>query len=221
MIDLIASSLLLAALTLLPPQSAHIVTGRVQDNVGKPVGGVRVCAYAEDFDPNNLTVGIPCAFSDARGRFAIAVNKASKYKLHYHHGTNGYWSTYLPFFRHPSASIPEVLLDEANAQAAVKISMLPENGLLVGRSVDAKTGLPVESTEFILCRAANPEMCWRTSAKSSDGSFAIPAPYVPFTLRVKADGFDDWVGTNGEDQATPITVAPETKAEIAVYLRRS
>lgn len=221
MIGLIASSLILAALTLPPIQSAYLVTGQVEDDAGKAVRGVRVCAYAADFDPNKPNMIIPCSFSDARGRFAIAVHKGSKYKLFYDCAAKGYVSPYLPFFRQPSASIPEVVLDGANVRASVTISMLPKNGLLAGNSVDAKTGLPIESMEFILCHDADPEICWRISAKNSDGNFKIPAPHVPFTVRIKADGFDDWIGPNGADKALPISVAPETKAELTVFLKRS
>ena len=221
MFGLSASNLLLAALTLLPAQPTYVVTGRVENNAGEAVRRVRVCAYAADFDPKKPGVVIPCAFSDARGRFSIVVNKASKYRLFYDNAENGHWSPYLPFFRQPSVSTTEVLLDDANVRASVTITMLPKNGLLLGRSVDAKTGLPVESMEFILCHAADTEICWRTHAKSSDGTFMLPAAHVPFTLRIKADGFDDWLGPNGEDKETPMSVAPETKSEIAVFLKRS
>lgn len=181
MITLLASSLILAALTLLPAQSPYVITGQVQDNAGQAVGCVRVCAYAADFDANKPNVLIPCALSDARGQFAIAVNKASRYKLFYSDAANGYWSSYLPFFRQPATSIPEVILDDDNVRASVTIFMLPKNGLLVGRSVDTKTGLPFESMEFIMCHAGNSEICWRTSVKSPDGNFTISAPHVPFT----------------------------------------
>lgn len=220
MINLISSSLI-AALTLFPAQASHIIAGQVYDNVGKAVCGVRVCAFAADFDPNKPNVVIPCALSDERGQFTITVNTASKYKLFYDYSAQGFLSPYLPFFRQPSAPIPEVLVDGASVSSSVTISMLPKNGLLAGKSVDTKTGLPVESMEFKLCHAANPEICWQTSAKSSYGNFRIPTPHVPFTLRIKADGFDEWLGPNGEDKVTPISVAPETKAEIAVFLKRS
>lgn len=221
MIHLIASSLVLAALTLLPAQSTYVITGQVNDNVGKAVCGVRVCAFAADFDPHKPNVIIPCEFSNAQERFAITVRKASKYKLFYDYTAKGYLSPYLPFFRQPFASIPEVLLDDANVLASVTISMAPRNGLLVGKSVDTKTGLPIESMEFVMCHAANPEICWRTNAKSSDGKFTVPAPHVPFNLRIKADGFDDWLGPNGGDKETPIIVAPESKTELTVFLKRS
>jgi hypothetical protein len=219
MINLLSSSLI-AALTLFPAQSSYLISGQVNDNVGNAVRGVRVCAFAANFDPNKPNVPIPCALSDARGQFNINVSKASKYKLFYDDTAHGFWSPYCPFFRQPSAPIPEVLLDDANVQAWVTISMLPKNGLLVGKGVDTKTGLPVESMEFIMCHAPNPETCWRTVAKSSSGDFTIPAPHVPFTLRIKADGFDDWLAPNGQDQ-TPMSVSPETKLELAVLLKRS
>lgn len=221
MIALIASSLLSAVLTtFLPAQAAYVIDGRVEDNAGQAVGCVRVCAFAADFEPNKPDVAIPCAFSNAQGRFEIALNKASKYKLSYS-AESGHQSPYLPFFRHPSAPLPEVVLDDNHVRASVVISLLPKNGLLVGRSVDAKTGLPVESMEFILCHADNAEICWRTNAKSADGNFSIPAPHVPFTLRIKADGFDDWLAPNGQDKEASMNVAVESKVELAVFLQRS
>jgi hypothetical protein len=202
-----------------PP--TYTINGEVQDNSGKPACGVRVCALAEDFDPGKPNVPIPCALSDPQGKFAITVNKASRYRLVYDDSANGHWSTYQSFFRQPSAPLPEVMLGDDNVTASITISMLPKNGLLVGKSVDIKTGLPVENVEFILCHAANPEICWRTNAKNSGGNFTVPAPHVPFTLRVKANGFDDWLGPNGELKETPITVAPETRSELSVFLKRT
>lgn len=221
MFELIASSLLSAALTLILAQPSYVITGQVQDNLGTAAGCVRVCAFPADFEPNKPGVFVPCAFSDAQGRFAVTVNKAGKYKLFYDHSTQGYFPPRLPFFHSPSATIPEVILDDVNVRPSVTVSMLAKNGLLVGKSIDLKTGLPVENTEFILCHAANPQTCWRTNAKSSDGNFTIPAPHVPFTLRIKANGFKDWLGPNGEDKEISMNVAPESKAALTVFLQRS
>jgi hypothetical protein len=218
---LILSSVIVAVLTLLAAQPTYTIDGHVQDNTGKPACGVRVCALAEDFDPGKPNVPIPCAWSDPQGKFAIVVTKASKYKLVYDDSANGRYSTYQMFFRQPSTPLPEVLLGDDNVNASITISMLPKNGLLVGKSVDTKTGLPIENVEFVMCHAANPDVCWRINAKNSGGNFTVPAPHVPFTLRIKATGFDDWIGPNGEPKETPITVAPETKAELSVFLNRT
>jgi len=210
-----------AVLTLFAVQPTYTINGQIEDNTGKPAGGVRVCAVAEDFDSPNLNRPIACSKSNPQGAFSIVVDKASTYQIIYDDAANGRWPTYLPFFRPPSGALPEVAVDDGNVSPWVTISMLPKNGLLVGRSVDTKTGLPVESVDFTMCHAGNPQVCWRTSAKSADGRFTLPAPHAPFTLRVKAAGFDDWIGPNGEQKETPITVAPDTKIELSVYLKRT
>ena len=220
MISLLSSSLI-AALTFFSAQPSHIIEGQVTDNVGKAACGVRVCAFDAECDSTKPNVPIPCALSDEQGKFTITVNKASTYKLFYDYSAHGHFATYQPFFRQPSAPLPEVVLDDTNVRAAVTITMLPKNGLLAGKGVDLKTGLPVQSMQFVMCHAANPETCWQISAKSSDGSFTVPAPHVPFTLRIRADGFDEWLGPNGEGRETPISVASETKVELAVFLKRS
>src|ERR671912_446819 len=130
MLYLFLSSVIVAVLTLLTAQPTYIINGQVQDHTGKAVCGVRVCALAEDFDPNKPNVAIPCALSDSQGKFTITVKKTSKYKLVYDDSTNGRWSTYLSFFRQPSAPTPEVMLDDDNVTASITISMLPNNGLL-------------------------------------------------------------------------------------------
>ena len=220
MLDLIFSSVLAAVLTLFAPQPAYLIDGQLQDNAGKPACGVRVCALAEDFDPSKPNVVIPCSISDSQGKFAITVNKASKYRLVYDDSVHGHWATFQPFFR-ASSPLPEVVVGEHNVTASITFSMLPRNGILAGKSVDTKTGLPVEDVEFVMCHAANPEICWRTNAKRSNGIFLVPAPHVPFTLRIKAAGFDDWIGPNGEAKEAPITVASGGIAELSVFLKRT
>ena len=221
MINLISSSLIMAVLALFTPQQAsYFIGGQVQDNAGKAVRGVRVCALAADFDPKKPNTFIPCALSDERGQFTIAVTKTSTYKLVYDASTQGFQSTYLPFFRHPSAPLPEVVVDDEHVRSQITVTMLPKNGLLTGRAVDAKTGLPVDNMEFMLCIATYPLICWTVNSKNSSGYFKLATPQVPFKLRIKAPGFKEWLGLNG-DKDTPLNVAPETKAEFSVFLRRS
>lgn len=180
----------------------------------------RVCALASEFNPNKPNVSIPCARSDAHGRFELDLSKAGSYTLYCTYFSRGYVSTYMPFFRQPSASRPRVRLDDANPGASVAIKMPPKNGLLVGKVVDAATGLPVESVEFLLCDAARAGVCLRTGSKSRYGSFRTSAPYVPFNVRVKAEGYEDWLGPEGGN-GSPMTVEPETQAEFTVFLKRS
>ena len=220
MISLVTSSVIATLLSLFPAPATYTISGQVQDDVGKAHCGVRVCALPADFDPNKRNTGVACAMSDERGQFTIAVKKPSRYKLVYDYSAQGFQSTFLPFFRQPSSPLPEVVVDDDNISPSITISMLPKNGVLAGKSVDTQTGLPVESMEFKLCHATIPEVCWTINAKNSSGYFSIATPQVPFTLRIKSEGFDDWLGLNG-DRDTPLTVAPETKVQLEVFLKRS
>lgn len=215
-----ALSLLLAVLASSAAQSAYFIKGQVWDEGGVAACNVRVCAYAEDFDPQKPNVVIPCALSDPRGQFVIELPRPGKYTLFYFSGEKGYQSPYVPFFRRPSSPAPEVLLDEAHATAAVNISLMPKNGLLVGRGLDAATGLPIEDLEFLLCHADAPKVCWGKSARSADGEFNIPAAHVPFTVRVRAEGYEDWFGPDGDGKEAPLSVAPETTLALNVRLKR-
>jgi hypothetical protein len=208
-----------SAHTSLPTLPTYALSGQVIDGSGKPACNIRVCALAEDFDETKPNVVIPCALSDDKGNFLIILHRTGKYKLTYDQVDQGYWPSRLPFFRQPSANIPEVVIEGTGSRGPVTITLPPKNGMLAGKSIDVKTGLPVEITEFVLCHAANPEICRVAVVKSADGQFKVPAPHVPFTLRVKAEGFSDWWGLSGSDK-TEVRVAAGTTQQLDVFLTR-
>jgi len=84
--------------------------------------------------------------------------------------------------------------------SSVTISILPKNGLLAGNSVDSKPE-PLVENKWNSDRATH-----RT--RRFAGRLALKAlteiydsnPHVPFTLRIKADGFDGWLGPNGDKE---------------------
>lgn len=199
----------------------YVIKGRVLDEKGTPASGVHVCAFIVRFDPKKPYSFFPCGWSNARGEFTVVTRGPGRYTLHYSHEASGYFSSILPFFRGPSWRAPEVSLDEANPTRSVTVRMLPKNGLLVGRGVDDTTGLPVDKLEFVLCHADAPDVCWRKHARSAEGEFRIPGAFVPFTVRVKAEGYEDWLGPEGGEEAAPVSVAPGETLELTVRLRRS
>lgn len=220
MSKLFAAFLFAAALALSAGPPGYFIKGQVSDEKGAPACNVRVCAFVEGFDPKVPNAPIPCALSDPAGQFAFRVPGPGKYTLYYSNA-GGHESPYVPFFRSPSAQAPEVSIDEATATATVNLSLLPKNGLLVGRGLDASTGLPVDNLEFVLCHADAPDVCWRKNARSAEGEFRIPAAHVPFTVRVRAEGFEDWLGPEGGERAEPFSVEPDTRRELFVRLKRS
>jgi hypothetical protein len=221
MLKLTALSLVLAALAFSGARAGYVIKGQVRDERGEAACGVRVCAIVEGFDRNRPHAPIPCALTDARGQFAVNVEKPGKYALYYDHSEGGYYSPYVPFFHNPSSPAPEVVLDEAGVTAPVNVSMPPKNGILSGRGVDAETGLPVDNLNFVLCHADAPNVCWGKSARHPKGEFKVPAAYVPFTVRVSAEGYEDWFGPDGADGRAPLSVAPATTWELNVRLKRS
>lgn len=219
MSNLALAGLVLAAAVAASAQSPYAVTGQVQDAAGKAACGVRVCALADDFDPLRPGVSIPCGTSDKAGGFVINLERPGRYRLVYTPAEGGP-GTYPTFFRQPGVPLPEAFVTGESPRASVRVSMSPKNGLLVGRSVDAATGLPVESVRFVMCHESSPELCWHSAAKNTEGAFSLPAPYVPFTLRVKADGFEEWAGPDGV-VGPALSVAPESSRELSVLLRRT
>ncbi|HUQ32570.1 MAG TPA: carboxypeptidase-like regulatory domain-containing protein [Pyrinomonadaceae bacterium] len=210
----------LAALHTTQAQSPPLFTirGEAHDYSGQKVGGVRVCAM-----PENPVSGkfFPCVFTEADGKFLLRSEEAGKYKLIYDKSEADYMSPNLPFWRHPAIPIQEVVLDSGNANPYVSINIGPKSGVITGKSVDAATGLPVENVTVAMCHAANPSVCFQTSAKDKEGNFRVRAPHVPFTLKLSADGFDDWVGLGGTDRPeAAVSVDSGTTVELPVYFKR-
>jgi hypothetical protein len=191
----------------------------VTDIEGKPARNVRVCAIADDFDESKPNVVIPCGLSDQQGNFLIVQHRTGRFKIHYDQVEQGYWPSRLPFFSHPTIAPPEIIVDDSGSRGPANVTLAPRNGMLVGRTVDAKTGLPLESVEFTLCHASDPRICRVSVVKTSDGKFKLPAPHVPFTLRARAEGFNDWSGLGGGDQ-TELSIGSGASFQLDVVLTR-
>jgi hypothetical protein len=99
--------------------------------------------------------------------------------------------------------------------------MLPKNGQIAGRGLDAETGLPIDDLDFKLCHAKAPDICRETHVKNEEGEFKIPAPHVPFTIRVRAEGYDDWLGSDDVEQAAVVSIIPGMTARLNIRLKRS
>jgi hypothetical protein len=178
--------------------------------------GVRVCAIPLASRP---FMNIYCGSTNVKGEFQFELAEAGRYRLTAGKEEEGYVAQIRPFYMNPDAPAPIVIVNEANARQIFNLVLEQKSGSLRGRSVDAATGQPVENVELILCHAAKPEICFNKSAKDTDGRFRVWASLVPFTLRIKAEGYEDWVGTNGTDNQA-MTVEPGGVEELNVYLKR-
>ena len=197
--------------------TGYLISGRVIDESQQGVEKVRVCAKPEDY---NQVPMVSCNLSDANGNFAIHTGRAAHFTIFPEKTAAGYQWQAVPFYRNPSMPLIEVVLTESNQTASVSVSLGPKNGALVGRVTDGSTGKPIENARFTMCQAAAPEVCFNQNAKNTAGAFDIGAALIPFTLKITADGYEDWWGLSGVDKNIPISVASGAKVELLCLMKR-
>jgi hypothetical protein len=179
--------------------------------------GVELCAVPMDKKTPKL---LACGVSDAEGRFTIGEAKSGNYELHGSKRSDGYMSTVLQFYRHPDRTPPMVSLTPEAPEALALVRIGPKNGSIVGRAIDAETGLPIEDKEFVMCRTDEQNACFTTHAINSAGKFNVFVSHSPFTLRIRAQGYQDWFGTGGLGEKEAISVAAGASLELLVSMRR-
>lgn len=197
--------------------SDYVISGRVFDESNQGVVNVRVCAKPEDYDQVPL---VPCNRSDANGNFAIKVGRPAHWTIFPEKTAAGYMWQAVPFYRNPAMPLVKVVLTESNRTASVMVPLGPKNGSLSGKAIDAYTHRPIENIRFTMCQAADPKTCYAKSVKSPSGEFNVGAALVPFTLRITADGYEDWWGLSGSDKDRAISIAAGTRTEVLCLLRR-
>ena len=207
---------LAAASAVAQTTSEYLITGQVRDESNQRVSGAWVFAVPHDYDKVR---NAPRALSDAEGNFVIPVGRPAQYKIYPEKSAAGHYVQFSPYFRHPSVPITEVILGESNRTASVIVPLSPKNGALAGRILDENTGRPVETARFLFCLGANKKLCWATSSKAPAGEFKILVAHEPFTLRVVADGYLDWLGINGLENES-ISIASGATLNVVLHLRR-
>ncbi len=194
------------------------ISGRVFDQSNHGVERVRVCALPIDYAQRPQ---MPCAVSDADGNFVIIAGRPSQYRILPEKSAAGYHWQQQEFWRNPVLPRLDVTLTQRNTTANVSVPLGEKNGLLTGKLVDAATGLPIENAKFTMCHVANSRICGGTTVKNASGDFSVDTPHVPFTVKVSADGYDEWWGPNGAGRNNSMTVAPGERIEMPCLLRRN
>jgi hypothetical protein len=118
--------LCLAALAQATQRASFPITGQVLDAAGNAVAGVKVYAYPVE----PLIGALPAATSDKEGRFSVTVEQTGKYIIATSKTSDGYMSTYSPFYNPSGASLPEVLVEEYQVPKPVNIQLGPKAGKL-------------------------------------------------------------------------------------------
>ena len=205
----------LAAAVLAQSPSPYIISGQVIDESGQGVPGVSVCALPIVDRPGG---NMDCGTSRDNGTFLIREHEAGTFRIIYDKISDGYMPQ-LRFYRNPAVVIPEVAVDDQNRSASASVVLGPKSGVIRGKAIDASTNLPLDNIELTICRAADPTNCYKRSFKSADGKFQVLTSHEPFTIRIAADGFEDWTGPGGSEKQ-PLFVASAQSLDLAMVMMR-
>lgn len=194
-----------------------VITGQVLDDQGGPVFG----AVASANPDGGLRGKVPSASSDARGEFTIVLSRPGSYMVTASKLTDGYPSSFNPFYYPSEDPLARVIVGEDQAVPFVTVRLGPKAGKIAGRIVDVETGRPVEDAQITLCRAEAPKYCHRPSATYPGGQFSILVPPAPFTIGISASGYKNWYGAEVVDeQPIPLHVATGVTRMLSVSLEK-
>jgi len=217
----------LTSLTIIA-QSPYHVSGDLRDGTGHAFAGATVCALKTDGKVVNVRDRI-CAESDAEGKFAINLTQSGRYQIVAEKKSDGYMPPYFPFYKDPKTLIPEVSVTEENPGASVSVTIGPRSGLVTGKVKDEVTDLPVKDFVVWIWQARDKNArTHEVVSHSQFGHFRILVPPVPFTFRVEAEGYEDWVMGGGlltslagsRKGPGSLLVRGGSTANFAIYLKR-
>ena len=170
------------------------ISGTVINNEGQPVAEAQVIAA-----PARGHTGIlPHTFTDAKGNFKITGLNPESYFLDARKESEGYSSTFGTFHSAGLAEAPLISLTNDQVVTGVVLRFGPKSATLTGRIIDATTNKPIENAEIILRRTDNPKRFYSTGPNDPkvNNRFKVLVPPLPFTIEVKASGYEDWTYSN-------------------------
>lgn len=192
------------------------IAGQVLDAEGQPVAGFDVFAANVDL----LTGALITATTDKQGKFLIKGLPPGTYEV------KGYKADSYPLtvsaFHNDFAIPPRVIVYENQVTQDAEIRLAPKPARLIGLVVDIMTDKPIENALITLRRADNPASALLIGHNSLEekGKFKILVPPVPFTIEVKAPGYEDWTyssdGTGKHKDALQLAREETKKLTIAL-----
>ncbi len=162
-----------------------VISGTVFNHEGRPVAKADVFAAPA----RGFRAILPHTLTDVDGKFKIAGLQPGTYFMGAEKTSEGYASNRDSFASAGLAEVPQIVLLENQIVNGVTVRFGPKSARLSGRIIDARTKKSVEDAQIILRRANNPKQFYSTSVESK---FNVLVPPLPFTVEVKASGYQDW-----------------------------
>src|SRR6266545_82118 len=195
------------------------IQGRVLNPEGRPVSGAEVHALRSD-----LTTGkLPAAYTDNRGRFLIEDLIPGRYTVSAAKNEDGYPNTSSAFHSFGRVNAPQVSVDSQKVTPGIVIRLGPKAARLVGYIVDVETNKAIQNLQNVqvtLRRVDHPDYAYSTGP-NLEGRFDLLVPSVPFTISVKALGYEVWHyrKDGSKEQAEALQLAPNTTKQLIISLR--
>lgn len=191
-----------------------VIAGTVVNLEGQPVAKAEVIAR-----PDRGYRGIlPHALTNAKGNYRIGELEPGTYTIAAHKESEGYADTIATFYSAGFIESPRVTLLDSQVVDGIIIRFGPKSASLTGRIIDAKTKKPIEDAGITLRRADNPKYLYSTGVEKR---FKVLVPPAPFTIEVKAEGYEDWKYSNDGSgkRADALLLASGATKDLTIALR--
>ncbi len=201
-----------------PSQTGEIV-GRVLDDKGQPVSEATVSPVKINFSFSSVS---PIVKTNINGEFKIKDMDLGRYKLSVSKEEDGYPDVGSIFYYGASATMPQVIVLGSKTTPKVLVKLGPKTPAITGRVMDAVANEPVPNVIITLRRVDDPKHFLLTGPNDLrvKGKFKILVPPVPFTIEVKALGYEDWTyssdGTGKHKDALKLEREETKKLTIAL-----
>ncbi len=198
-----------------PDRQVGAIKGIVLDGQSNPIPGAKV--YDEPM--GSARIGKDhFVETDQSGRFYLTDVPIGKTMVIATKTDLGYPDARFALFS-GNEILPTVEVKAGQTTSDVMVKLLAKGGLLKGKIVDFRSGLPVAMSRITLSRVDHPEWPMETNP-ARDGTFEFVIPSKPMHFEVTAPGYKTWTyeqSTLSKGHA-PLTVRPEVTEEINVNL---
>lgn len=196
------------------PSGYGTVQGKVVDELGKPLSGVKV--YAETVKAEGAPTGkLLFVLTNENGDFTLDhvfagenVICASKEEAFYPDTGTAALATDL-------SALPRVDVEEGKLTPNITVRII-KGAKLTGSILDAVSGEPVKDSRLRLTRGDDPRL-YISTGPDEQAHFEFVVPSKPFRLEVTASGYKTW---RSSDNGGIILAEPESIKEFSIQLQR-
>lgn len=195
-----------------------VVRGRVVDERGRPVSGVKVYSMILDRPPRGREFS---TVTDQQGLFFLGCAEPGRNAIYVAKEEENYPDTLrTPFI--DNRLIPVVNVSNRQVTRDVEIRLPPKAARLTGRIVDALSQQPIEGATLTLCRVDYPYDCRSLNANQTKTGFSQLIPPMALKIKASAPGHEDWFygGDGSQKRAEVVLLAPQRVKNLVIALKR-